>query len=172
LAKIVEDGKLEYVIGANNGIIRALNVENGTVLWTVNNPNQQAFFLISIADVNNNDTLDVIYHRTTGIQLLNASNGKVEWTYPIAIGGAFRGSVVTDLNGNGKLDLVPSHYTSKVEAVELFTGSLWTFNTLPILLVIPRQFLKLRVITRHLWPILTVMAGSMCFSSWVTAGIL
>ena len=131
LADIDKDGKLEYVIGANNGMVRALNVEDGSVIWTVNNPSQQAFFAISIADVNKDDTLDVIYHRSGGIELLNGYNGKVEWTYTLSLGGSFRGSAVTDLNGNGKLDLVSSHYMGKVEAVEPFTGALWTFNTLP-----------------------------------------
>lgn len=130
LADIDKDGKLEYVIGANNGMVRALNVEDGSVLWTVSNPGKQAFHAISIADVNKDDTLDVIYHRSDGLELLNGYNGKVEWTYTVSIGGSFRGSVVTDLNGNGKLDLVSTHYMGRVEAVEPFTGSLWTLNTL------------------------------------------
>jgi outer membrane protein assembly factor BamB len=141
LADIDKDGKLEYVIGANNGMIRAINVENGSVLWTVNNPGKQAFFAISIADVNNDDTLDVIYHRGgDGVELLNGFNGKVEWTYPLPLGGSFRGSAVTDLNGNGKLDLVSSHYMGKVAAVEPFTGSLWTFNSLPYFPGYPANF--------------------------------
>ncbi len=131
LADIDKDGKMEYVIGANNGLVRAFNVEDGSILWTVNNPGQQAFHAISIADVNKDDTLDVIYHRSGGLELLNGVNGKVQWTHTISIGGSFRGSVVTDLNGNGKLDLVSSHYMGTVRAVEPFTGALWTFNSLP-----------------------------------------
>lgn len=133
LADIDKDGKLEYVIGANNGMVRALNVEDGSVLWTVNNPGKQAFYAISIADVNKDDTLDVIYHRSDAIELLNGYNAKVEWTYTLAasMGGSFRGSVVTDLNGNGQLDLVSGHWGGKVLSVEPFTGTGWTFNSVP-----------------------------------------
>lgn len=132
LADIDKDGKLEYVIGANNGLVRAINVEDGSLRWTVtNNPSEQAYFAISIADVNKDDTLDVIYHRSSGVELLNAFNGKVECTYTLSLGGSFRGSAVTDLNGNGTLDLVSSHYMGKVRAIEPFNGILWTFDALP-----------------------------------------
>lgn len=133
LADIDKDGKMEYVIGANNGLIRAFNTEDGSILWTKANPGSSCFGAISIADVNKDDTLDVIYHRLNSnqaVELLNGVNGKVQWTYTLNF-GSFRGSAVSDLNGNGKLDLVSVGFNGRVSAVEPFTGSLWNFDALP-----------------------------------------
>lgn len=134
LADIDKDGKKEYVIGANNGLVRALNVEDGSVLWSIPNPSSSVMGAISIADVNNDDTLDVIYHRgnaNNSIVVANGLTGQVKWSYPV-MAGAFRGSAVTDLNGNGKLDLVSGHYMGKIHAVEPFTGLLWTVDLWPL----------------------------------------
>jgi len=134
LADIDKDGKMEYVIGANNGLVRALNVENGSVLWSIPNPSSSVMGAISIADVNNDDTLDVIYHRgdaNNSIVVANGFTGQVKWSYPV-MAGAFRGSAVSDLNGNGKLDLVSAHYMGKIHAVEPFSGLLWTLDLWPL----------------------------------------
>ncbi len=134
LADIDKDGKMEYVIGANNGLVRALNVENGSVLWSIPNPSSSVMGAISIADVNNDDTLDVIYHRgdaNNSIVVANGLTGQVKWSYPV-MAGAFRGSAVSDLNGNGKLDLVSAHYMGKIHAVEPFSGLLWTLDLWPL----------------------------------------
>lgn len=134
LADIDKDGKMEYVIGANNGLVRALNVENGSVLWSISNPSASVMGAISIADVNNDDTLDVIYHRgdaNNSIVVANGFTGQVKWSYPV-MAGAFRGSAVSDLNGNGKLDLVSAHYMGKIHAVEPFSGLLWTLDLWPL----------------------------------------
>ena len=133
LADIDKDGIMEYVLGSDNGMVRAFNVENGSVLWTKNNPGSSCFGAISIADVNKDDTLDVIYHRLNSnqaVELLNGVNGKVQWTYTLN-SGSFRGSAISDLNGNGKLDLVSTAFNGKVSAVEPFTGLLWNFDALP-----------------------------------------
>ena len=133
LADIDKDGKKEYVIGAKNGMIRALNTEDGSVLWTVNNPGSSCFHAITIGDVNNDDTLDVVYHRESpnqGIYVVNGYNSNAMYSYTSS-SASFRGSVISDLNGNGKLDLISSHFMGEVRAIEPFTGNLWTFNALP-----------------------------------------
>ncbi|MBK7669339.1 MAG: PQQ-binding-like beta-propeller repeat protein [Sphingobacteriaceae bacterium] len=133
LADVDKDGKLEYVLGTNDGVVKAFNAEDGSVLWTKASTGGSCFGPVSIADVNADDTLDVIYHRlntNTGIEVINGFNAKSEWNYPVPLQGSFRGSVVSDLNGNGKLDLVSSHYMGKVYAVEPFLGNLWTFDAL------------------------------------------
>jgi len=135
LADIDKDGKKEYVIGAQNGMVRALNTEDGSALWTVNNPGSSCFNAITIADINNDDTLDVIYHRENPneeINIVNGFNGNTVYTYTApGIFSDFRGSVISDVNGNGKLDLVSSAYMGKVRAIEPFVGTLWTFDALP-----------------------------------------
>jgi outer membrane protein assembly factor BamB len=133
LADVDKDGKLEYVLGTNDGVVKAFNTEDGSILWTKASTGGSCFGPVSIADVNADDTLDVIYHRlntNTGIEVINGFNAKSEWNYPVPLQGSFRGSVVSDLNGNGKLDLVSSHYMGKVYAVEPFLGNLWTFDAL------------------------------------------
>ncbi|MGE0569410.1 MAG: FG-GAP-like repeat-containing protein, partial [Bacteroidia bacterium] len=132
IADIDKDGKMEYVIGAKNGLIRALNVEDGSVLWSVSNPGSGCMGAVTIADINSDDTLDVIYHRegtNSGIEILNGFNGNIMWAHTISIGGSFRGSAISDLNGNGKLDLISTHYMGSAHAIEPFTGTLWTVNT-------------------------------------------
>lgn len=135
LADIDKDGKMEYVIGAKNGMVRAINTEDGSVRWTVNNPGSSCYNAITIADINNDDTLDVIYHRENPneqINIINGYNGNPIYTYTTAgIFSDFRGSVISDVNGNGKLDLISSAYMGKVRAIEPFLGTLWTFDALP-----------------------------------------
>ncbi len=134
LADIDNDGKLEYVIGANNGTIRALNVEDGSVLWTVSGLTS-VMSAITIADLDGNDTLEVIYNNNDyltfndHIGVLHGPTGQLRWSFPL-IFSSFRGMAVSDINGNGKLDLVSGHYMGDVLAVEPFTGEIWRHNLL------------------------------------------
>jgi outer membrane protein assembly factor BamB len=129
LADIDFDGKEEYVIGANNGTIRALNVEDGSVLWTRSGLTS-VMSAITIADMDGDDTLEVIYNNNDYVNfndhigILNGPDGNLEWDYPLVFTG-FRGMSVSDVNGNGKLDMVLGVYMGGFMAVEAYTGLLW-----------------------------------------------
>ena len=61
IADIDLDGKEEYVIGSNDGAIRALNVEDGSVLWRTTGLTN-VIGALTIADMDGDDTLEVVYN--------------------------------------------------------------------------------------------------------------
>lgn len=134
VADIDSDGNLEYVIGSNNGLVRALNVEDGSVLWSVSIPKSN-MSPISIADLDNNGTLEIVVTNNDWITfderiwVLNGANGSTAWSYPTTF-SSFRGCAISDINGNGTLDLVAGYFMGDVIAVEPFTGLIWQINLL------------------------------------------
>lgn len=132
LADVDKDGKLEYVIGANNGAIRAINVEDGSQQWIQYVPSS-AIGALSIADLDRDDTLDIVYTNNDPITfderigMLNGCNGRQEWSYSVPL-SSFRGCAISDINGNGKLDLVSGHYMGKLYAVEPYSGLIWQYD--------------------------------------------
>ncbi len=132
LADVDKDGKEEYVIGANNGAIRAINVEDGSQQWIQYVPSS-AMGALSIADLDGDDTLDVVYTNNDPltfderIGMLNGYNGRQEWSYSVPL-SSFRGCAISDINGNGKLDLVSGHYMGKLYAVEPYSGLIWQYD--------------------------------------------
>ena len=146
VADVDNDGLMEYVIGANNGLMRALNVEDGSVLWSINVPKSN-MAPVTIADISGDGDLEVIFTNNDWITfderiwVLDGATGATEWSY-LTTFSSFRGCAVSDLNGNGILDLVAGYYMGDVIAVEPYTGLLWQTNlqtyfpsNLPYLLV-------------------------------------
>ncbi|MDZ4759080.1 MAG: FG-GAP-like repeat-containing protein [Bacteroidota bacterium] len=132
IADVDADGKMEYVIGSNNGLVRALNVEDGSVLWTVMIPKSN-MAPISIADLNNDGDLEVVVTNNDWITfderiwVLDGLTGQEEWSYKTTF-SSFRGCAIADINGNDTLDLVAGYYMGDVIAVEPYTGLLWKTN--------------------------------------------
>jgi outer membrane protein assembly factor BamB len=132
VADVDNDGKPEYVIGSNNGLVRAINAENGTMLWTDTIP-QSDMAPIEIADLDHNGDLEVVVTNNDWITfderiwVLDGMTGNVEWSYPTTF-SSFRGCAIADINGNDTLDLVAGFYMGDVIAVEPYTGLLWQTN--------------------------------------------
>lgn len=135
VADVDGNGDLEYVIGSNNGLVRALNVEDGGVLWSHDIP-ESCMSAISIADLDGDASLEVVVTNNDWITLderiwvLNGVDGLAEWSYETTF-SSFRGCAIADINGNGTLDLVAGYYMGDVIAVEPYSGLLWNLNLLP-----------------------------------------
>lgn len=137
LADVDNDSKLEYVVGDNAGMVRALNGEDGSVLWTVTGLTN-VISALSCANFDADPYLEIVYVNNDYITfddhigVLDGLTGNLDWSYPLTF-SAFRGCAISDLNGNGKLDVVSGHYMGEVIAVEPFTGLLWNFDMDPLL---------------------------------------
>jgi len=134
LADVDNDSIMEYIIGRNNGSIRAINVEDGSELWT-HTGLTNTIGALTCADVDRDDTLEIIYVNNDYISfndhigVLNAYNGQFEWSYLVgANNSSFRGAAISDINGNGQLDVITGHFGGKVRAVELYNGLLWELD--------------------------------------------
>lgn len=137
VADIDQDGKPEYVIGSNNGKVKAFNTEDGSLLWMRPIPlsNMAA---ISMADLDGNGSIEVVVTNNDWVNLderiwiLNGMDGSMGWSLPTAF-SSFRGCAIGDINGNDTLDLVAGFSMGDVMAVEPWTGQIWQLNIGPYL---------------------------------------
>jgi outer membrane protein assembly factor BamB len=133
VADVDGDGTLEYIIGSHNGMIRALNCEDGTEQWRKMMPISNMGAL-SLADLDADGSLELISVNNDWVSLderlwiLDAATGNTKWSYPTGF-SSFRGCAIGDINGNDTLDLVAGFFMGKVMAIEPFTGLIWEFQT-------------------------------------------
>ena len=132
VADLDGDDTLEYVVGRNNGTIIALNVEDGSELWTASGLTN-VISALAVADLDNDSVPEVVYSNNDYINfndhigILSGTDGSLEWAYSTTF-SAFRGVAISDVNGNGTLDLVSGHFMSRFRAVEPYVGLIWEIN--------------------------------------------
>ena len=132
IADIDNDGLPEYVIGSGAGFITAINLEDGSDLWT-KELNASLMSAITIADLDADEELEIIFNNNDHITfderiwVVNGADGSEEWSYPVNF-SSFRGMSISDINGNGQLDLVSGHFMGMLRVVEPYSGLLWELN--------------------------------------------
>jgi outer membrane protein assembly factor BamB len=102
-ADVDEDGKPEIAIGCYDARVYLLNAEDGSLEWDFPAP----FYVgapTSIADLNNDDHLEVVYAAHSKVGVLSRLGGKI-WDCN-AGGSVFRGAAISDIDGDDVLDLV------------------------------------------------------------------
>lgn len=113
------DGKLDCVVATwnNNGPnkIAAYRIKDGSKLWECIAPAKMLYHGPTIADIDNDNIIEVIIGDYEGIlYCLNGSNGTVKWTYKYQFIG-FDGYVdapttIGDINGDGKYEIAFVNY--------------------------------------------------------------
>jgi outer membrane protein assembly factor BamB len=125
-ADIDEDSRPELVIGNYDGDVYALNAENGSLLWEypgvlyVGAPT-------SIADLNNDAHLEIVYAYYTTLKVLTRT-GQPLWSFSTG-GSIFRGAAIADADGNGVADVAFGSDDGTLRVLRGNNGSiLWTHN--------------------------------------------
>lgn len=121
-----EDGKPEIAIGCYDNHLYVLNGEDGSLEW-----NYPAPYYIgaptSIADLNNDDHLEIVFASWIRIGALSHT-GTVLWSYS-AGGGNFRGAAIADVDSSGVLDVA---FGADDGVLRVLTGDsgrvVWTYN--------------------------------------------
>ncbi len=132
VADVDGDGNKEYLIGTNNGYVRALHVEDGAELWSIHIP-ESTMGAVSVADLDGNGSLELVVFNNDWVQLdervwvLDAATGQTLWSFATTF-SSFRGCAIADINGNDTLDLVFSTFMGRVLAVEPFEGLIWEIS--------------------------------------------
>jgi hypothetical protein len=101
-ADIDEDGKPEIAIGSYDGKAYVLNAEDGSLEWDYTAP----YYIgapTSIADLNNDDHLEVVIASYNRVKVLSHTGSQL-WNYNTG-GSVFRGASIADIDGEGTLDV-------------------------------------------------------------------
>ncbi|MEO7175550.1 MAG: PQQ-binding-like beta-propeller repeat protein [Saprospiraceae bacterium] len=122
-ADIDKDGKPELIFGDYNGILHALNGEDGSTLWEY----QTSFYIgapATIADLDKDGICEVIFCDAYGVGALH-NNGEFLWYYTIPnFATAFRGVALGDIDGDDYLDVVFGSSKGRVTVLDGKSGTL------------------------------------------------
>jgi outer membrane protein assembly factor BamB len=127
-ADIDNDGKLEVVFGSDK--IFALNGEDGSLLWSYNEPTASS---PSIGDIDNDGKLEVVVGSHNKIYALNGEDGSLLWYYEAEIEelntATYTSPPIGDIDNDEKLEVV-AHSGKKIYALNGEDGSLlWSYET-------------------------------------------
>jgi outer membrane protein assembly factor BamB len=123
------DGKLEVVVGAQNGTVYAIDGEGNDSLWasTIGSSIKSSPCL---GDIDADGTLEVVVGSSDyTVYALNGEDGGVLWSYPT--GGIVNASpVLNDIDGDGTLEVVVGSSDHTVYALNGEDGGvLWSYTT-------------------------------------------
>ncbi|MGD0712153.1 MAG: T9SS type A sorting domain-containing protein, partial [Bacteroidales bacterium] len=130
VADLDKNDKVELVIGSYNDTIYCINGDNGTTKWKyAYAPGYYTGAPVSIADIDNDDSCEVVFCSYCVVGALSAS-GHLKWHYDIPNNEqAFRGVALADINNDSYLDVIFATDGGKVIALNGNDGSLiWTIN--------------------------------------------
>jgi len=106
-ADLDEDGKPELVVGSYDASLYVLNGEDGSLFWKYDFPSYTYIGApTSIADVNNDDSLEIIVFAYNLFACFSPTGRKI-WERQIPNNGtSFRGVAIADVNADDTLDYV------------------------------------------------------------------
>ena len=105
-ADLDKDGYIELVIGDYEGNLLCYNAENGSLNWRYKHPiSSYAGAATSIADLNDDGRLEIVYLDGSRVIALNDTGGFI-WSFTIpSLGQAFRGTTLADINDDKYIDV-------------------------------------------------------------------
>ncbi len=124
LGDINGNGKIEVIIGSNDGKVYAFHGENGTIFW-----NYTTGGLIrcspTIGDIDGNGKVEVIIGSgDKNLYALHGENGTIFWNY--TTGEEIRSCpTFGDLDGNGKVEVIVGSKDNKTYAFHGENGTLF-----------------------------------------------
>ena len=125
-ADVDEDGKPEIAIGSYDGKVYLLNGEDGSLRWDYTAP----YYIgapTSIADLNNDDHLEIVFVSWNRLGVLSHTGGLL-WSHSTG-GNIFRGAAIADIDGNSIPDLAFGCDDGILRALRGDSGQvIWTYD--------------------------------------------
>ncbi len=125
-ADVDEDGKPEIAIGSYDGKVYLLNGEDGSLKWNYTAP----YYIgapTSIADLNNDDHLEIVFVSWNQLGVLSHTGGLL-WSHSTG-GNIFRGAAIADIDGNDIPDLTFGCDDGILRALRGDSGQvIWTYD--------------------------------------------